>query len=375
MTDRSLPTAADGALISKALLAWYTRVRRDLPWRRQPSPYKTLVSEFMLQQTVVATVIPYFERFLKRFPGFPELAAAAEEDVTALWSGLGYYARARNLHRVAQAVCDHHCGVLPADEATLLTLPGIGPYTAAAIAAIAFGHRTFALDGNATRVVARLTDDDAPIDQPEARVRLRTVATEWVPKRRAGDFAQAVMELGATVCRPKNPDCFACPLLSVCRAARSGRVDTIPVKSPKKAKREIRWAVLRIEANGWVALQKRPPGLLAGTWLPPAVELAAHETPMSSVCSLVGSLAAAGALPSAFAQPQFIETVVHVFTHRQLTAEVFEVTTKRRPVSKTAADDSDWRWARTNGKSRLALSSLARKILRARKADNGLVSP
>ncbi|MDB4983125.1 MAG: mutY, partial [Myxococcales bacterium] len=202
--------------IAAPLLRWYDEEKRDLPWRRAPSPWKTLVSEFMAQQTVIATVIPYFERFLTRFPEVAALAAASEDDVTALWSGLGYYARARNLHKAARAVVDRHDGVMPETEEALRALPGIGPYTAAAVAAIGFGARAFALDGNAARVLARLFDTPASIDLPATRAALHARGLAEVPTRRAGDFNQAVMELGATVCGPRAPRCSACPLAAVC---------------------------------------------------------------------------------------------------------------------------------------------------------------
>ena len=209
--------------IAPSLLRWYDRTKRDLPWRRDPTPYKTLVSELMLQQTTVAAVIPYFERFIARFPSLASLAAASEDEVTALWSGLGYYARARNLRRAAVAAVDQHGGELPRTEAALGELPGLGPYTAAAVAAIAFGARTFALDGNGARVMARLGGVSDSIDLPATRVRLRADGTREVPRGRPGDFTQAVMELGATVCTPRNPRCDDCPLGTPAPRARPER--------------------------------------------------------------------------------------------------------------------------------------------------------
>ena len=192
------------------------------PGGAQPSPYRTLVSEFMLQQTVVATVLPYFERFVARFPDFAALAAAREDDVTALWSGLGYYARARNLRRAAIAVVAEHGGVLPGDEETLRALPGVGPYTAAAVAAIAFDRPAFALDGNGIRVLARLYAVREPVNLPATRARLQRLGQQLVPAARAGDFNQAVMELGALVCAPKTPACAACPGASGLRGGGAG---------------------------------------------------------------------------------------------------------------------------------------------------------
>ncbi|HVZ72247.1 MAG TPA: A/G-specific adenine glycosylase, partial [Polyangia bacterium] len=195
--------------LARPLLRWYDGAKRDLPWRREASPWRTLVSEYMAQQTVLATVIPYFERFVARFPDAAALAAADEDEVTALWSGLGYYRRARNLHAAARAVVERHGGALPDTEAALRELPGIGPYTAAAVAAIGFDARAFALDGNGARVFARLFDVHHSIDRPATRVALHARGLAEVPARRAGDFNQAVMELGATVCTPRAPRCGA----------------------------------------------------------------------------------------------------------------------------------------------------------------------
>ena len=208
--------------IARPLLGWYDRWKRDLPWRREPSPYRTLVSEFMLQQTVVATVEPYFARFIARFPDVAALAAATDDEVTALWSGLGYYARARNLRRAAVAIVADHGGMIPSSEDALRALPGIGPYTAAAVAAIAFDARAFALDGNTMRVLARLTGERRPVDVPATRAALHARGLAEVPRRRAGDFNQALMELGALVCTARVRNCASCPVNRMCKSAVKG---------------------------------------------------------------------------------------------------------------------------------------------------------
>src|SRR5207302_9543863 len=200
------------------LLAWYDRHRRKLPWRappgEAPDPYRVWLSEIMLQQTTVKTVAPYFMRFVARWPDVRALAAAPLEDVLKLWAGLGYYARARNLHACAQAVVAHHGGRFPATEAELAALPGIGPYTAAAIAAIAFDAPAAAVDGNVERVVARLYAVAAEL--PAAKAEIRRLTARLVPPERAGDFAQALMDLGATICTPKKPACALCPWMGSC---------------------------------------------------------------------------------------------------------------------------------------------------------------
>jgi A/G-specific adenine glycosylase len=342
--------------LARPLLAWYDRARRDLPWRRAPSPYKTLVSEFMLQQTVVATVEPYFRRFLERFPDIAALAAASEDEVTAAWSGLGYYARARNLHAAARAVVARHDGALPADEEALRALPGVGPYTASAVAAIAFGARTFALDGNGARVTARLWGERESIDQPATREALRARGLREVPASRAGDFNQAVMELGATVCTPRQPKCEACPLARKCRAHATGAATRLPVRSRKRGKKIVRVACCAcVDGAGRVLLVRRPSGLLAGTWALPIVELdgddaaeAAARGAVRAIGVQAGRLVARG-------------TVRHVFTHRDVMAEVFRASAAAR---RARDGQSTRRWLAPAEFGSVGVSSFTRKTLR-----------
>ncbi|MGE5270995.1 MAG: A/G-specific adenine glycosylase [Thiohalocapsa sp.] len=250
------------------LLAWYDRHRRSLPWRAAPGmradPYHVWLSEIMLQQTTVATVVPYFDRFVARFPDIRALAAAPLDDVLHLWQGLGYYARARNLHACAGAIVARHGGRFPDEPAALRALPGIGDYTAAAIGAIAFDKRLAAVDGNVERVMARLYAERTKL--PSAKPRLRALATALVPPVRAGDFAQAVMDLGATICTPRRPRCVLCPWRSDCAAASAGIAEELPLMSPKP-ERPLRHGVafwLR-RPDGAVLLRRRPEeGLLGG---------------------------------------------------------------------------------------------------------------
>ena len=210
---------------SRDLLVWYDRHRRRLPWRAEPGeapdPYRVWLSEIMLQQTTVAAVKPFYGRFLERFPTVEALAAAPQEAVLQAWAGLGYYSRARNLHAGAQAVVALHGGRFPGAEAELRKLPGIGAYTAAAIAAIAFGERAAAVDGNVERVVTRLFTVEEPL--PKARPAVRALTEALVPDDRPGDFAQALMDLGATICTPRNPKCLLCPVSSMCRTQSTAR--------------------------------------------------------------------------------------------------------------------------------------------------------
>ncbi len=337
--------------IAVGLLRWYDRTRRDLPWRRAPTPYKTLVSELMLQQTTVAVVIPYFERFVARFPTLGSLAAASEEEVTALWSGLGYYARARNLRRAAVAAVAGHGGALPRTEAELGELPGLGPYTAAAVAAIAFGARTFALDGNGARVMARLGGVTASIDEPATRAALRAAGTREVPAARPGDFTQAVMELGATICTPRNPRCDECPLRAACAARAACAVDVIPRRSRKVARPVVRLACACVTDGARVLLVKRQGGLLAGTWSLP------EEVVVTSP-ALAAARKAAAAAGVRSSKIDHRGAVRHVFTHRDVTAEVF-----RFDVARAGRSRADSRWVAVDGLAKLGVSSFARKTV------------
>jgi A/G-specific adenine glycosylase len=349
--EKSAEKDGRSAGFARALLAWYDRGNRDLPWRREPSAYRTLVSEFMLQQTGVATVIPYFHRFMARFPDVAALAAAPEDDVLALWSGLGYYARARRLHAAARAVVERHGGTFPCDEAALLELPGVGPYTAAAIAAIAYGVRTFALDGNAARVMARVTGDERAIDLPAVREQLRARGQALVPRERPGDFAQAVMELGATTCVASTPRCERCPVVRFCVALAEGKADKLPVRLERRAKRIVQVACVAVERRGRVLLVRRRQGLLGGTWTLPAEELNAQDSAATAgarALTQVG-LAAAGPAESA-------GSVRHLFTHRDVTAHVVRAAALGEPTV-------DARWVSREELADIAVSSFTRKTL------------
>jgi A/G-specific adenine glycosylase len=335
------------------LLRWYDRERRVLPWRERPSAYRTLVSELMLQQTAVATVVPYFERFVRRFPDLAALAAAREEEVLAQWSGLGYYARGRNLHRAARAVVETLGGALPADEEELRRLPGLGPYTAAAVAAIAFGARTFALDGNAARVMARISGEPGAIDRPEVKAALRARGLALVPADRPGDFAQAVMELGARVCVPGQPRCPECPIRRSCRADAEGRAAALPARTPRRAKKVVALACVAVERRGRVLLVRRPAGLLGGTWVLPASEVGAGEPEESAARRALAELGLrlpAGSLRAA-------GTVRHVFTHRDVTARVLRI------QAGAGGRAAGGRWVSPTSPGVIALSTFTRKTL------------
>jgi len=287
------------------LLAWYDRERRDLPWRRTQDPYAILVSEVMLQQTRVEAVIPFYLRFMSRFPSVESLASAPLDSVYEMWAGLGYYRRARNLQATAQAVV----GGWPLD---LKSLPGVGEYTAAALASIAFGRPAVALDGNALRVWARYFGYSGPVLSVAARRFFVSRVLPLVPSERAGDFTQAVMELGARVCLPRQPRCLVCPLASGCAALAGGLVGSIPAPSARARREKVALCALRILRGDQVLLERREGDpFLAGQWVTPWFFGGFDEVSASYLARFPGS-------------PRRVGTVKHGVTFRDLTIEVWE---------------------------------------------------
>jgi len=258
--------------ISSALLTWYDRCARVLPWRGIHNAYHTWVSEAMLQQTRVETVLLYYDRFLARFPTLSALACASEADVLKEWEGLGYYSRARNLLNGAKQVMDSFGGELPKDPAMLRTITGIGPYSAGAIASIAYDIPVPAVDGNVIRVISRLYGIRSDASVPETRRKIEALAGNLVPKERPGDHNQAVMDLGATICVPGTPDCPRCPLASFCDAYRKGDAASLPVLPKAKQPKEIPYAVLLIVSGNRVMMRRRTERLLQGLWCFPMLE-------------------------------------------------------------------------------------------------------
>ena len=289
------------------LLDWSHAAQRDLPWRADCDPYHILVSEIMLQQTRAETVIPYYHRFLAALPTLSDLAAADDETLHKLWEGLGYYSRARNLGKAAREICEKHGGRLPDDYEALLRLPGIGDYTAGAIASIAFDCRVPAIDGNVLRVLSRVTGSYDDIADPATKKRFREELSEVIPAD-AGDFTQALIELGATVCVPNGEArCGVCPLSSVCEAAKGNLTDSLPVKRAKKARRVEKKTVLLIRDGSSTVLSKRPPkGLLSGLYELPNVE---GHLDTEAVTAYLRTL---GLDP---VHVERIEDAKHIFTH------------------------------------------------------------
>ena len=342
-----------------ALLAWYDRHARVLPWRtrggERTDPYRVWLSEIMLQQTTVKAVAPYYARFLKEWPTVEKLAKTKLEDVLRAWAGLGYYARARNLYACAQMVVERHGGKFPESENELCALPGIGGYTAAAIASIAFSKPLVPVDGNVERVVSRLfaVEDQMPAAKPKIQV----LAASLAPDRRFGDFAQALMDLGATICTPKSPACVLCPWMNDCAAQARGDQQTFPRKAPKregKLRRGAAFVVLREDGQGKqeVLLRRRSAdGLLGGMSDVPGSVWSADFDP-------VHASAAAPRLGRKRQWRRRAGVVSHVFTHFPLELTVFTAAVPRN----TAAPDGA-RWVKLAGLSGEALPNVMRKVI------------
>lgn len=295
--------------IAPPLVGWFQLNRRSLPFREDPTPYHVWVSEIMLQQTRMNAVLPYYERFMAALPDIPALAAVPIDELRRIWQGLGYYSRAINLQKAAQIVCRDYGGELPADYDLLRTLPGIGPYTAGAIASISFGIPVPAVDGNVLRVFARLYDDNGDISEPDTKARFTARVTETLPPSDAGNFNQALMELGALVCTPKSPDCSHCPLADLCLGHAAGHAAVLPCKAPKKA-RSIQCVTVALvrSARGYLLEKRSESGLLAGLWQPFAVCADRHLSPEE----IAARLAAIG-IEATYTVP--LPDARHLFTH------------------------------------------------------------
>jgi A/G-specific adenine glycosylase len=340
------------------LLGWYDRERRDLPWRTSPGaiadPYQVWLSEIMLQQTTVKAVLPRYALFLRRWPDVNALAAAPLGDVLAAWAGLGYYARARNLHACAQVVAEQHGGKFPADEAALRTLPGIGDYTAAAIAAIAFGKRAAPVDGNIERVVARYFAVTRPL--PDAKPEIRALAETLVPDERCGDFVQAMMDLGATICTPRRPTCGFCPVRPDCRGYAAGIAEALPYRA-EKAERSVRRgaAFVAVRPDGAVLLRERPlRGLLGGM-------LETPSSPWDEIMPDATSLRHHAPLKAEWRRlPGLVQ---HTFTHFHLELAVYRAEVARNAAPRRAAQPERCRWLLPRQLAGAALPSVMRKVL------------
>ncbi|POF34750.1 A/G-specific adenine glycosylase [Roseibium marinum] len=349
------------ASAAQTLLTWYDRHARRLPWRvsprnrklgEVPDPYRIWLSEVMLQQTTVAAVKDYFEKFTLAWPSVEDLAAAPEEDVMKAWAGLGYYSRARNLKKCADAVAAEFQGRFPDTEEDLLTLPGIGPYTAAAIATIAFDRHAAVVDGNVERVLSRFFQIETPL--PDAKPVIRARMADLTPQIRPGDFAQAVMDLGATICTPRRPACALCPWMTACQAHSSGMVETLPRKAPKKEK-PTRYGAAFVAVDketGAVLLRRRPPsGLLGGM----------TEVPGSDWSEAFDRADAVSGAPFPAAWTRQTAEVRHTFTHFHLRLDIFRADLE---ASGTPGLKGAW-WSLPDMLDGEALPTVMRKALAA----------
>ncbi len=363
MTGRvqnQLPLRPAGPATVEALLDWYDAERRDLPWRRfgrgrkTPDPYRIWLSEIMLQQTTVKAVIPCYEKFLARWPSVNKLAAASLDDVLAEWAGLGYYSRARNLKKCADDVAGLHGGKFPRSETELIKLPGIGPYTAAAIAAIAFGEHATPVDGNIERVISRLFAIKTKL--PKAKSELKKLAATLTPQNRPGDFAQAMMDLGATVCTPRNPSCLMCPLQQDCHGAALGIAPSLPRKAAKVA-RPVRLGVafLAQREDGFVLLRRREEaGLLGGMMEVPS-------TPWQDKW-----LETKDVLRTAPVKANWVPVpgiVTHTFTHFKLELMVYRAVVPNDAAPLLWAEPQRCKWVGRRKLEKEALPSVMRKVI------------
>ena len=347
------------------LLSWYDRHRRDLPWRRDADPYRVWLSEVMLQQTRVEVVLPYYERFLGRFPSVEDLAAAPIDEVLGLWSGLGYYRRARQLHAAAGRIAEEG---FPTTAAGWRELPGVGAYTAAAVASIAFGEAVAVLDGNVERVVARRLAIEGDPKRAATRRRLLAVATELVDPARPGDSNQALMELGATLCTPTGPRCLLCPLAGGCAARAEGDPERYPGTRKKRAPVQVKWVMASVERNGRRLLFRRSDDeeMLAGTWELPWVPVADGEGDGGAARPGDPAEALASRYGGRWSLGEPVATVRHSITHRAIEVEVREADRKDADGgADRVAEGPEAGWFRPAEIAGLATSSLVAKVVDA----------
>lgn len=314
--DMDGPSAAQ---FRSCLLRWFDATKRDMPWRRTKDPYRILLSEVLLQRTRVVSGTRYYERFLQRFPDLPALAEASEQDVLRAWEGLGFYGRARNLHRAAKAIMERFGGRIPSNVESLRELPGIGPYTAGAVASIAFGERVPAVDGNGMRVLARVFRIEADVSKGAGRDEVWSRARSLVPASRPGTFNQALMELGATVCTPKSPSCSLCPLEDVCLARGSGLQGRLPNIPRARKSQVVPVAFALVESRGRVLLVRRPDsGLLAGLWSLPGGEILADADAEPALERLLRDQTGLRARVG-----DRVSRVAHTFSHRRWSGAIY----------------------------------------------------
>ena len=356
-----------GKSFNEELLSWFDRSHREMPWRHTGDPYKVLVSEIMLQQTRVATVVEYFQRWVERFPDVGALARAPEEEVLELWAGLGYYRRARNLHRAAGVILEEFGGEIPREVDALRSLPGVGPYTAGAVASIAFGAVEPLVDGNVNRVLTRLYRLEGDPGRGETKKEIWRRAGEMVDGERPGDFNQALMELGSEICRPRSPDCEGCPVVQFCGAYQAGDPEDYPDLPKRKEPKAMRglscvvWRRGEKREEREFLLRRRPAkGLLAGLWEFPAVEQDGGQWPSAGGLKAL-LLEVAGEGREVTPEGPVGTEVEHVFSHRRLRVRIFEWMIQDSWEIGSEGSES-WRWVRASQLKEVAASALLKKI-------------
>jgi A/G-specific adenine glycosylase len=356
--------------IQTKLLPWFEENKRSMPWRSNRTPYRVWISELMLQQTRVDQVTPYFRRFMKRFPSLKSLAAASQEDVLKLWEGLGYYSRARNLHRAARIIVDKMNGRFPSNPADIIKLPGVGSYTAAAIGSLAFNQDLAVLDGNVIRVLSRLHAYTKDTRSSAARTELQQMAETLLVKGEAGNYNEAMMELGATVCLPRNPKCNACPVVSVCLAARSGCPADYPVKAPKKKVPHIvvGAAVIRNRKSEVLIAQRREKDMLGGLWEFPGGKQENGETIQQCIVRELRE-----ELGINVEVENFMITIRHAYSH--FTMDMHTYFARIRSGRPRPLHCQDYRWVRVDRLRVFPYSKADLKIIAELEKDASMKGP
>ncbi|MFV9511389.1 A/G-specific adenine glycosylase [Tepidibacillus sp. LV47] len=336
------------------LLRWFRQQKRDLPWRKDRDPYHIWVSEIMLQQTRVETVIPYYEKFMEQFPTLNDLAQAKEEEVLKAWEGLGYYSRARNLHQGVKEVQEKYSGKIPDEKEKILKIPGIGPYTAGAILSIAYGRKEPAVDGNVLRVFSRLLNSFEDISKIKTKKMIEEKVKELIPDHAASDFNQALMELGAMICTPKSPQCFFCPVMDFCEGRKEGNEDQLPVKAKKKGQKIVYRIGLILQKDDKVAFVKRPSdGLLADMWELPSLE---SENPLSNQ-EWQEKIKAEFGIELKLNQPWM--TIEHTFSHLKWYLAIY----KLDHLAQISKLSSQWYWFTLEEAEKLSFPKAYKQVM------------
>ena len=345
-------------VLSRRLLGWYKHNQRSLPWRKTGDPYRIWISEIMLQQTQVDTVIPYYHRFLKTFPTVTALARAPLQDVLKTWENLGYYSRARNIHAAAKEIVEKFGGKIPDNLEEIKTLPGIGEYTAGAILSIAYGKSLPAVDGNVRRILCRVFAIRKPVDDVQEQKQLQKLAASQIPIKHPGDFNQALMDLGATICKPKNPDCSRCPIGNLCQARRHDFQNILPItkKTPAIPHRQAAAAVIRNSKDMLLVVQRPASGLLASLWKLPGGFIKANEESEKSLRRSVKEELGISIRPG-----KYLASVNHTYSHFRVTLHAYECRLLKGTPKPLACQN--WRWASQNDLKKLPLSKIDRTVL------------